>query len=490
MKRIYIALAALILIMVGCRENFTELDKGTKGPLALTLKTDASLVLDEHNHAKDGLSLEWTTGTNNKTGNAILYTLQMAKAEDAYENGITLLEDAKHIYTYAISVEDFNTIVRDSFKVNVGEATNFKFRVNAHGIGFDSQLAEVEQTVTAYQPVTSVLYLIGDATPGGWSLEALTPMERSDNGIFTWSGHLGVGNFKMVPEQNFLPSYNKGESETKIVYRGADSDPDEQWTIANAGDYTVNVNLLDLTIEIKEGAILRPRWEHLFLIGNETDWNFWEMVPDPLDPFLFRLGWNFVKGGEFKFGTESGNWANNLKATSDNAPYTQQSMMYVPGFDPDMKWNLLDSELGAYKICVDIRDGNERMIMTPFTPYEQLWMIGDATAAGWTLDNAVEMTKGEGYTFTWTGHLDAGELKFTCDRKGDWSGAWFMSNEANKAPTGEEEHILFIDKSSDDCKAQYLETNISDVDLKWKIQEAGNYTITLDQLKETVIITH
>ena len=121
---------------------------------------------------------------------------------------------------------------------------------------------------------------------------------------------------------------------------------------------------------------------------------------------------------------------------------------------------------------------------------EQLWMIGDATAAGWTLDNAVEMTKGEGYTFTWTGHLDAGELKFTCDRKGDWSGAWFMSNEANKAPTGEEEHILFIDKSSDDCKAQYLETNISDVDLKWKIQEAGNYTITLDQLKETVIITH
>lgn len=175
MKRIYIALAALMLIMVGCRENFTELDKGTKGPLALTLKTDASLVLDEHNHAKDGLSLEWTTGTNNKTGNAILYTLQMAKAEDAYENGITLLEDAKHIYTYAISVEDFNTIVRDSFKVNVGEATNFKFRVNAHGIGFDSQLAEVEQTVTAYQPVTSVLYLIGDATPGGWSLEALTP---------------------------------------------------------------------------------------------------------------------------------------------------------------------------------------------------------------------------------------------------------------------------------------------------------------------------
>ena len=490
MKRIYIALAALMLIMVGCRENFTELDKGTTGPLSLTLKSDSVSVLDERNHAKDGLSLEWTTGTNAKTGNAILYTLQMAKANDAYEDGLTLLESVKHVYTYALSVEEFNTILRDSFKIVSGTQENIKYRVTAHGIGFDAQIAETEQVISVYQPVTSELYLIGDATPGGWSLEALTPMERSDNGMFTWSGHLGVGNFKMVPEKNFLPSYNKGATETTIVYRGSDGDPDEQWTIANAGDYTVKVNLLDLVIEIKEGAVLRPRWEHLFLIGNETDWNFWEMVPDPLDPFLFRLGWNFVKGGEFKFGTESGNWANNLKATSDNAPYTQQSMMYVPGFDPDMKWNLLDTELGAYKICVDIRDGNERMIMTPFTPYEQLWMIGDATAAGWTLDNAVEMTKGEGYTFTWTGHLDAGELKFTCDRKGDWSGAWFMSNEANKAPTGEEEHILFIDKSSDDCKAQYLETNISDVDLKWKIQEAGNYTIILDQLKETVIIKH
>ena len=48
--------------------------------------------------------------------------------------------------------------------------------------------------------------------------------------------------------------------------------------------------------------------------------------------------------------------------------------------------------------------------------------------------------------------------------------------------------MLFIDKSSDLCKAQYLENNVGDLDFKWNITEAGTYTITLDQLKETVSI--
>jgi hypothetical protein len=47
-----------------------------------------------------------------------------------------------------------------------------------------------------------------------------------------------------------------------------------------------------------------------------------------------------------------------------------------------------------------------------------------------------------------------------------------------------------VDKSSDWCKAQYLDVNVGDggFDQKWQISEAGTYAITLDQLKETVSI--
>lgn len=63
-----------------------------------------------------------------------------------------------------------------------------------------------------------------------------------------------------------------------------------------------------------------------------------------------------------------------------------------------------------------------------------------------------------------------------------------MASEGGKAPSGEIEQMLFIDKSSDWCKNQYLEIGIGDLDYKWNITEAGTYVITLDQLKETVSI--
>ena len=100
------------------------------------------------------------------------------------------------------------------------------------------------------------------------------------------------------------------------------------------------------------------------------------------------------------------------------------------------------------------------------------------------------MTKTSDYVFTWTGKLNAGELKFTCDKQSDWNGAWFMCAAGNDMePTGKPEQALFIDKSSDNCKAQYLDLSIGDIDQKWKISQSGTYTITLDQLHETVTIT-
>ena len=50
------------------------------------------------------------------------------------------------------------------------------------------------------------------------------------------------------------------------------------------------------------------------------------------------------------------------------------------------------------------------------------------------------------------------------------------------------EQGLFINKSDDYLKGQYLETNIGDIDNKWRIMSAGSYTITINQLEETVSI--
>lgn len=93
------------------------------------------------------------------------------------------------------------------------------------------------------------------------------------------------------------------------------------------------------------------------------------------------------------------------------------------------------------------------------------------------------------YILTWTGTLSAGELKFSCDRQSDWNGAWFMAATPDAEPTGAAEHMLFVDKSDETFKSQYLTVSVGDLDYKWKILSSGTYTITLDQLHETIAIT-
>ena len=44
-------------------------------------------------------------------------------------------------------------------------------------------------------------------------------------------------------------------------------------------------------------------------------------------------------------------------------------------------------------------------------------------------------------------------------------------------------------KSDEYLKSQYLDINIGDIDNKWRIMSAGTYTITVNQLEETVSIT-
>ena len=46
---------------------------------------------------------------------------------------------------------------------------------------------------------TSTLYMVGDATPNGWSIDAPTALEASaeDPLIFTWEGNLNPGEMKL-----------------------------------------------------------------------------------------------------------------------------------------------------------------------------------------------------------------------------------------------------------------------------------------------------
>lgn len=491
-------ISPIVFALLGCAalsscvdDDYMELDKG-HNELALAA-SHTEIVLNEQEHANDALELSWTTGTNYGTGNRISYKLELAQAGNDFSNAYVAVENAVQTYTWKKSVEELNNILRDHFGATANESFSLQARLTATVADREEKQAAVTSfSVTAYKPLTSTLYLIGSATPGGWSAGDATEMTRKDNGIFTWAGRLAAGEFKFITTLGeFLPSYNKG-TDGKLTLRSSDDQPDESFAIEIDHNYIVEANLFTGELKLTQTETLSPDYDQLYFVGNATDWGFAPMKKDVLDPYLFRFGKFFEvgKGGEFKFGTADGSWESMYKAKNADAAYTDMAVEFVKGFDPDNKWVLKDEECDkAYKICVDIRSGKERMLMSEFTPYEMIYMIGDAAPAGWTIGDATPMqATDDPYVFTWQGTLNAGELKFTCDKKDDWNGAWFMPTEADKQPTGETEPMLFLDKSDETFKAQYLDVMIGGIDQKWKITAAGSYLITLNQLEETISI--
>lgn len=486
------ALVSLAFCGIACSDDdYKTVDPNAGTPLALTA-SDSTFVLDEKLADSDALTLDWTTGTNYGTGNAITYKIEIAKATGDYSDGYSE-ELGRKVYSYSFSYKELNDFVRTNFDAKDNAAATYKAKVTAYVAEYDeyTQESEVEFDVTPYKPVSTTLYMIGGAAPAGWSADNAEAMTRTSAGIFTWTGTLNAGELKFITTLGqFWPAYVRDGSDAsngKIRYfeNEPDNSLDLKFNVEAAGGYKVDVDLLNLTFSIEEADVTEPPYDQIYFVGNMTGWGFIKMNQDSSNPFVFKYGAEFTVGGEFKFATADGSWENMYKATEENAALTSTGVEFVSGYSPDNKWYMKDEEVGkAYKIALDITPNKETMTCTEFTAFESLWLIGDAAPHGWSLDDAAsddkcQLKPGEDkYVLTWTGTLSTGELKISCDLQRDWSGCWFMPGTANKAfEPVENGDITFVDSSKQ-----------SGVDRKWAIETAGSYTITVDQLQETITI--
>ena len=98
---------------------------------------------------------------------------------------------------------------------------------------------------------------------------------------------------------------------------------------------------------------------------------------------------------------------------------------------------------------------------------DNVWMIGTATAGGWSLDDAMQYTKDakNKYLFTWEGTLKQGSLK-ACTKK-DFNAPFIRPSAADVAitKTGVAATDFVFTTSPDD---------------QWQVKDAGKYRITLD----------
>lgn len=137
-------------------------------------------------------------------------------------------------------------------KIQVSESANYYISVDTEALVATIVKSEYQDT----EITLSSLFLVGDATEGGWSVDNGTPLYQEKESPYVYSAlvNLKEGSFKIATVikggGSWDPKYYyfcDPSDPSKIILNNSD---DTQWIISMEGDYSVSVNTHTNTISI------------------------------------------------------------------------------------------------------------------------------------------------------------------------------------------------------------------------------------------------
>jgi hypothetical protein len=451
--KIVLPVLSALALFASCNQ-IDELKLAMAGPITISASTN-TLTLTQKQDANTAVAFTWTTGTNHGTGASISYFFQLDKKGNGFKKAINL-NMGKGVYTQAFTVAALNDSLLRHWSITPNTAAQFEARIITT-VYSDQMVNDTSNVVTIsltpYQPVSTTLYLTGNASPGGTDLTKASVMTPSatDPTIFVYQGMLSPGTLKFITTSGqALPSYNKGTDDTHIAYRTTSAQADDLFSVSASAVYKVTVSLLDLTVTIAKVDL--PAYSTLYIVGDAAP-NGWDianatpLVQDSSNPYIFRYS-GVLNPGNFKFPVNRNtDWAQDMYMRTDDS----HIYLHHGGASDDNKWTI--TKKGYYILTLNLLTNTINIDRT------KLYMVGDATPIGWTIGNAIEMTEDatDGCIFTYSGPMTAGDFKFPVNRNSDWGQDMYMR----------------VDDTH-----MYRHTGGAADDNKWHISTAGNYLIT------------
>lgn len=349
----------------------------------------------------------------------------------------------------------------------------------------------------------SALYMVGNSTPTGWDIDNPTPMVQSESDplIFEWEGRLQKGELKLCvqtgswdvafirPVEDKQPISDTDLTDEKFTMSAGN--PDRKWNVTIAGTYHLTFNLREWTMSTiclqadepgddpsNPGDTTPIEADNVYMVGDATPagWNIdapFEL--ERISDYVFEYS-GPLNRGEMKACISTGSWDVEFIRPLENGQTIttaglDTSFQYHAG-DPDEKWVVTDA--GDYRLTFDLSArtfkaeylGETAVDKTPIES-QTLYMIGDATPNGWSMDNATEFTQTEPYIFSWEGTLIEGTLKLCLEPDGTFSCPFIR-------PLSPDVEIGRAGVASPD----FVYTTAPDD--QWRVTESGRYRLTFN----------
>lgn len=477
--------------MVSCEDHFE--DQALHEQDELSVSVSAQTIVLEELFFTNEIDVNWTTGTNQGTGGAIRYTLELEGPEGDFSNPMAVLEaGVQQTYSHKITYGDLNQLLLDhGFMPGISYTLKVRVTAMVSANQVTDQQAETTFEVTPFRPVSQTLFVVGDATPNGWDISnaaELTP-QNGQRGVLVYQGDLQPGNFKFAVTQDGCwcqDFYTRNASDADLmVYNEGGSGEDLQWTITEAApegeEYRLEADLLNLTLSITTvpQTLDEPPFPALWIVGDASasGWNIDSpsgFVQSSVDPFVFSYEGHLSPGNFKIFAGPLGDWCGQwYRPESDNMDLTDGSVNQNSGCDTDNKWLVTASNEGRYKITLNTADN------TIAFQQVMLYIIGDGGPNGWNIADPSPMTYQNG-EYVFSGALGAdnatGEFKFS-KFIGDWcNGDWINAATASQSINN----------------TNFITTHGCDgPDNKWQLQtgQAGNYEIRFNLDTNTMTVT-
>ena len=470
--RTIIGLSLLALVgMTGCEEDIV-LDKG-ESPLEVKLSSD-TVWCDQRADAQEALQITWTSGTNQGTGAAISYFVEMDLKGNDFQGGIKY--DIGKTDSRVISFtnkELTDTLMHYFPTIPLEQYSEFEIRVTATvaAASVPTQVSPVKSVkIAPYKWRVLNLYIIGDATPNGWDNQLATIMSSDYDNIahFTWQGMLNKGEIKFNAQLgDWYPCYVRDNDDpTKMHYREKEEDyPDNKWVIEEAGNYFIDVNLDELTVSFTnlDGEV---PFTELYLVGEAAPTAI-KLEQSSDDSFIFTYNGALSAGTLLISTTTATSGCAGYQLLDSNGLGSTGILLLSDLGTASNQWNI--PAANKYSVKLDLR--NNRLQIDEHEGYEHVRIMGSAAPGGWSWDNIIEMQRDASNpnVFRYEGFLSAGELKFPLEIDHSFGGDFILAPQANCAIS--ENGTYFIGNQPDN---------------KWIISEAGNYRITIDVENETI----